>query len=231
MSLKILALIFIASFSSVLSDPLLRNHFDDAIVDFLENFKENMSTRWPELNIPSLDPFEVGDINLRLEDKGTMIVGSLTNVTINGLSEFVIDSVISNELKLWTKVNLSLPLMDIQGHYDMEGTIGLFIPCFGNGHFMWDNIDTRLFTYLDFGVVDGSYIGVVDLDMEMVVTSNEVYFENLNGGGELGDLINDMINKSGTDFMNMMNKRFLDKISGLLKTRINEIIQNMNNLK
>ena len=40
--------------------------------------------------------------------------------------------------------------------------------------FRWDNLDTRIFIYLNFGVVDGSYIGVVDIDMEMVVTSTDV---------------------------------------------------------
>lgn len=60
--------------------------------------------------------------------------GSLTNLTINQLSTFTIESVHSNLLFLTVDVSLGLPMLDFAGSYDVGGAIDV-LPIYGSGPF------------------------------------------------------------------------------------------------
>ena len=55
----------------------MRNEFEDAIIDSLENLKDQMVTGWPDEGIPPLDPLVLERVPIHIDHKGTRFVRNI----------------------------------------------------------------------------------------------------------------------------------------------------------
>ncbi|KAG7170308.1 putative hemolymph juvenile hormone binding protein JHBP-like 5, partial [Homarus americanus] len=192
------------------------NAIDDQIIKALESFREHMSSGWPELGIPVLDPLLLPEVDLNITAGNIDLKMNLSDVVINNLSNFTIDRVHSNLLFLKVDIDLGLAQLDVDGLYDILGTIGVF-PVFGEGPFLLDAFDLTFSVEVGLGRDEYDELGVTILTMY-------VDFENIMGGGDMADFVNGVLSSLAPDILQSLEEEYLPFLEEALKHEINTIL-------
>lgn len=93
--------------------------------------RSNLDNGMPLLNIPSLDPLLVSEINISLES-GLNVEAIFRNVTIRGFSKFRLRSVRCDALSDKFQMKIWIPELIINADYDIKGKV-MMLPIKGNG--------------------------------------------------------------------------------------------------
>ncbi|XP_063224227.1 uncharacterized protein LOC134532028 [Bacillus rossius redtenbacheri] len=72
---------------------LQRSGLDDKLKAIIEGFRQNMTQPMPSLGLPALDPFAMDQLPVNLSLNGIRATGVLRDLTVAGLSSFVLDRV------------------------------------------------------------------------------------------------------------------------------------------
>ncbi|XP_042219802.1 uncharacterized protein LOC121864710 [Homarus americanus] len=199
------------------------NAIDDQIIKALESFREHMSSGWPELGIPVLDPLLLPEVDLNITAGNIDLKMNLSDVVINNLSNFTIDRVHSNLLFLKVDIDLGLAQLDVDGLYDILGTIGVF-PVFGEGPFLLDAFDLTFSVEVGLGRDEYDELGVTILTMYVDLNTTEVDFENIMGGGDMADFVNGVLSSLAPDILQSLEEEYLPFLEEALKHEINTIL-------
>ncbi|CAH1382301.1 unnamed protein product, partial [Tenebrio molitor] len=151
---------------------------------------------FPEVNIPTVDPLEVPEINI--EGSGRVAVNQhFSNVKIFGLSTVKVDKFEFDFDKKTLVVESTFPELRMPGNYKVDGTILLF-PVKGEGTGQTTMINLHVKSVLDYEEVKKkgkTYIKFVKSEMKMIPGKIHFNFDNLfNGDKTLGDNINQVLN-------------------------------------
>ncbi|XP_050727840.1 uncharacterized protein LOC127004331 isoform X2 [Eriocheir sinensis] len=201
-----------------------RNILDDQIVMALESLRDHMSEGWPELGVPPLDPLTLGHVNIDIHNNGTTVKGALAEVTMNGLSTFNIDLVHSSPLQVKVEIGLGIPILDIAGNYNFTGQSGVF-PIFGVGPFWLDALNVTISAMVDLGQTEEGVFGVTVLELDITCPTTDIHFENIMGGGEMADFVNDLLSAMGPDFLQAIEDEYMPWLEEALIHEINQILQ------
>ncbi|KAK8733727.1 hypothetical protein OTU49_006454, partial [Cherax quadricarinatus] len=199
------------------------NVIDDKIVEALENFRSNMSSGWPDLGIPPLDPLFLSTVDLNITSDDTHVFGTLTEVSINNLSNFNIDLVHSTLIYLRVQVELGYQGVEIDGHYDLQGQLGVF-PIYGSGPFRLDALNSSLNIEVALGVDEFDELGVTELTIYFDCNTTEVDFEGIMGGGDMGDFVNGVLSSLAPDILRSLEVEYMPWLEDALKHEINTIL-------
>ncbi|XP_063594873.1 uncharacterized protein LOC134771847 [Penaeus indicus] len=202
--------------------PAVRNVIDDQIIAALENFRAHMLDGWPELGIPPLDPMLLPEVNINVTSGTTHLHGFLTNLTINQLSTFTIDTVHSNILFFTVDVSLGLPMLDFAGSYDVGGAIDV-LPIYGTGPFWMDAFGLKMSIAIKLGETEVGF-GVSNLDLSFDVNSTDIHFENIMGGGDMEDFVNGVLSSLGPDILKELEKVYVPWLEEALRKEINDVL-------
>jgi len=201
---------------------------EDRLRELLEEFRKLIVRGIPEFNIPILDPLHVDKIDFNIAHESAKINGSVEDVTVKHISKFTIDkqkfTVLSNlEFKL--DLNLTFPLLVINGFYELDGAIGDMFTVFGNGRFWLHLIDFKVGTS---AIVKFKYPGlrVTALNVDLKLKKLENNFENFMGDKEMGELFNKAISRMAPEALDILWPDIKQPIERQILKYINHILDN-----
>ncbi|XP_068086548.1 uncharacterized protein [Anabrus simplex] len=188
--------------------------YGDKIKALLEEFKKNMNK--PQYGLPALDPLEITHLDLNINEQIATVKGALDDFKMLKLSTFVVESVDLDVFGLKLTFNISLASLDISGAYDIDGTIqGDLLHIYGKGPF-----DVKLGDLWASGVIlIGSnhsfiYLKQIDLDYHLGLFKTDI--AGLMGGGELSDVLNQVID----EFILTAAEKYKPEVAGVISDLI-----------
>merc|ERR1711990_1045317 len=204
-----------------LRDPAI----DEYIAAILELLKTQMPTGIPDLGIPPLDPFEVPHFDIDPIQVSDPVPINI-NITID---DFVIKNLATFETQLahldleGLGLELNLTLADLRGDatYSLDGTaLGIF-PIYGDG---------PMFLEL-FGVTLHAKAAVlINADGFVEITENDiaVHLDNLVGGGNFGETINNILNLLGPMIWDLVKGYLFPFLDEILLKVLNDALAGCN---
>ncbi|XP_043274348.1 protein takeout [Venturia canescens] len=179
------------------NDPEL----DACITGSVDHLRPYLVEGVPEYNLPSLEPLVLEHL---VVSEGQGIKLTATEIKAYGASNFIVKKVESDMANLHYNVDIELPHLYIEGHYEIDGRLlllqvtgsgplhGNFTECLGQVNF-----DAELY---DEGGED--HFRVKTFDMKITVGQGNLQLDNLFGGEKvLGDVVNNAINANFDAFV------------------------------
>lgn len=183
----------------------------------LENLKKEMPKGFPELGIPPLDPLNIPFIDVpRIKEGIADVKLKMQNLNLNGLSTFRVDKAKGDLSNLGIELEIFIPHLDGKAIYDLDGKVFIF-PLFGKGNAMLQVNDLKIKGKAAIGIQNMKQVQLTDFQADVSFSQVQIYLENIVGGGNLGDLVNTLLN--------MLGKLVYDKLKGVILPEINRIIK------
>jgi len=205
--------------------PGFRDEFDDNLKRFIDTVVRDLIINGaPDLGLPVLDPLKVDHLDIDLSQETLVVAGSVDNVVVTGASNFKVEDAKADLTSLVTKIDISLDAARLAGeHYVLEGDLfdGL-LEIFGEGSFVADLYQLTLNITLELAIKPDQTIEVKNLVLDAAVGSAKVNFENLLGGGVLGDIANDFISEELPNLVESNKGPILLEVAALIKDIANE---------
>jgi len=195
--------------------------------ELMEWFRVAVTEGDPDIDLPPLDPYYIDYQKIDIEESFMTAVLELNDTTAVGLAQYIVTNV---ETDLETqRIDMTMTLHEflMDGMYDLDGTAWHILPLFGNGSFELNLTDITFRWAADIVTVpveENKHIFQLEnLEMNMDFENISVYFENLLGGGDLGDMANEIINSFG--------KHIYDQVGPELNEKVRDAIQRFANDK
>lgn len=207
--------------------------YDDSINQFiratLENFRGQMSSGMPDLGVPVLEPLSIPRINEHIVEGPAAITVVVDQLKVSDLSTFTINSMDVNLQDLRLQFNLHLPQVTANGVYALDGKVFNFVPLYGKG-----NCKVKV-AELDIGASaaltitpTGSLQVTNDFDLSFGFGGIFVNFENLMGGGNLGNVVNGVVNALGKPLFDKFQPVIKKELKKALLGEINKALSGVN---
>ncbi|XP_049855664.1 uncharacterized protein LOC126336202 [Schistocerca gregaria] len=190
-----------------------RNAIDDAIIQLLEELRSII----PE-------PVSISHVDVDLQSSILELTGAFDNVTINGLTSYVINSVNNDLDNLQANFSVGIPEINFAGQYNLEGSAGSIVGLYGEGPFTLLVQDFQTSGTVHIGTADGSSnsaVSITAMEVSFSVAVFRVNFENLNGGGLVGDLLNELISDLAPEFIALNQEQLGDLVEQIVRDLVN----------
>lgn len=190
---------------------------------FLEKFRGRMYYGIPQLGIPVLEPFRLDEIDI---DTDNPEIGNLSlviqDLEVHRLSTFVVDRAKLSLIGPTISVNITVPQIYAEGHYNISGIVGDMFPLYGAGSFHATIYQFRLYANVVLGYSRGMYIKKLDLDFTL--DSINIKLENFMGGDDIGRLMNQVFQDLTPEAVDIIKPEILPVIQDYIGGRANDTI-------
>lgn len=112
------------------------------------------------------------------------------NVTISGLSTFVVDRARLSLLGPTIAVNLTIPTVIVDGYYNISGILGDTFELHGSGPFAATASDFKIFFMTVLGYSRGMYLKSFDLDFS--IRDVKIRMVNFMGNSKYSSVMNEV---------------------------------------
>merc|ERR1711868_247606 len=228
MKLVTLLLCF-ALFAASSGQPLVGDLVDDFLKQILDLIKQVMPDGIPELGIPPLDPFEVPPIDdIHLHEDWISADIALKNLIVKNLSTFETEIAHLELEELSLELELAIPLLRGDAMYNLTGIIlGLF-PLYGDGPMWLEVYDLDIHAKAAVIINEEGYLQITQMDLGANFTDIKLHLDNILGGDNLGDSINNLLNLLGGFIWDVVEQFLFPFLNDFLKTLINEALDGCN---
>jgi len=195
------------------------NNYIKAILD---NIKTQMPVGIPSLKIPVLEPLSIPNLNIDINQNAAKIKLKLDSTKVTGLSKFTTTSVAADLQHL--KLNLKLNLHDIEAksHYDVNGKVIIF-PIYGNGRAFVKARNVQVGASAAITTNSEGYLQLNHFKMDPITFDKvDLLLENILGGGNLGNVVNTILNIMGKTIFDKFSKNISKELNSILLKEINK---------
>ena len=196
--------------------------------EILKKFKEVMKTGIPGV-MPVLDPLNVGTFNFSVDEKLIQAKANLADVVVVGLSTFDVPKVDVDPKNLKASAVITMKDLGCSGQYKLNGTAVYVVPINGHGGFSMNADAVKATISLQLHMVNENKLGI-KVDVEEIsfdASSLKVHFDNLEGGGDLGKLLNEILNVFALKIFHMIEPLLAGKVKTALQEFINDLLKNV----
>ncbi|XP_057317906.1 uncharacterized protein LOC130662938 [Microplitis mediator] len=192
----------------------------------LEKFRARMPHGFPELDIPVLEPLQLREIYLETHNPE---IGDLNifvdNVTISGLSTFVVDRARLSLIGPTIAVNLTIPTVIVDGYYNISGILGNTFELHGSGPFAATARDFRIFFETVLGYSRGMYMKSFDLDFS--IRDVKIRLDNFMGHTKFSSVMNEVFEELTPRGIEIIKPEILPDIQDFIAARVNDTIYHL----
>lgn len=194
--------------------------------EVLLNLKNQMTVGIPELQVPVLEPLDLGSFTVAIKDKSRYdLVSNFSNMHLDGLSTFDLNNLKVDLAHLKVQFELKFKFMNISGRYNMNGTVLHLLPVFGTGNceFNATKVEIDVSSGLEKQsngklLVKGT---VLDVDFEDIA----VHFHGLLGGGLASGAANGVLAAFSPSVADKAKPKIADKLAATLEKVLNKKLQ------
>ncbi|PAA59740.1 hypothetical protein BOX15_Mlig021288g1 [Macrostomum lignano] len=187
----------------------------------LENLKEEMPNGIPDLNIPPLEPLHLPEIYADIEEGMAKVRLHMLDLLIEGLSGFVVREVKGDLNTMSFSLDLFLPEITGQSYYDMDGKVLIF-PLYGRGMAGLKVNDLHFKGTARIVIKDMESIQLDHFNIHVEFSQIQIYLENIVGGGNLGNVVNTLLNMLGKLLYDKFRDQILPPLNNIIKNALNE---------
>lgn len=110
----------------------------DCVWYILEDIRIKLHQGFPFEDVPPLDPFKIPLIPIKTSDGSNMnVVGDFQNVSFTGLTGYVSEAINFDPSASTKTIRIVFPTMQLDGVYNLTGTVLHIVPVVGNGDFVF----------------------------------------------------------------------------------------------
>jgi len=182
----------------------------------LQNVKGQMTTGIPDLKVPVLDPLSVPKISEHVREGVADIKILVDNLKINGMSKFETQKVDADLQNLRLTLSLFVPRVAGNAVYDLDGKIFSIIPVYGKGKATVQLVDLVASGSAALTITTDGHLQATEFDVNPSFGGIAVNLENILGGGNLGQVVNGVVN--------MLGKTLFDKFQPEIRKALNKLI-------
>lgn len=192
----------------------------------VEKFRARMPYGIPELDIPPLEPLELDEVQININNPefGTMSL-MIEDLIVHNLSTFVTNKAKLSLLGPTITLNITIPKIYAEGYYNISGILGGMVNLHGAGSFKADIYDFMLYVNTVLGYSRGAYLKTFDLDFWL--TSMHVSLENFMGDEELAKVMSKVFQDLTPKVVDIIKPDVLPGIRDDIGGRINETIHHL----
>uniref|UniRef100_A0A4Y0BRV8 Hemolymph juvenile hormone binding protein n=1 Tax=Anopheles funestus TaxID=62324 RepID=A0A4Y0BRV8_ANOFN len=173
--------------------PDQRATLDEALAQLLENIRELLRTGDPERGIPVMAPLQTDQLDVDLSLGGLLdFTAILRNLFVDGLDRFQ-GTLTLNVIQMEFRYDFLFPDVVARGQYDANGRLFGLIPVFGLGNFNVAPRDLRIQGTALLRQLPSGYLHMPELKANVRLGSLQNNIEGMLLGGELSDLLNEVI--------------------------------------
>eukprot|EP00091_Calanus_sinicus_P011461 TRINITY_DN2597_c0_g1_i14.p1 TRINITY_DN2597_c0_g1~~TRINITY_DN2597_c0_g1_i14.p1 ORF type:complete len:254 (-),score=101.37 TRINITY_DN2597_c0_g1_i14:40-801(-) len=205
------------------------DNLDAYLKEILELLKAQMPAGIPDLGIPPLDPFEVPHFDIDpIEEDIIKATIEINNLVIKNLATF--ETKIAHLDLEALSLELELTIADLRGDadYKLDGTIASILPLYGEGP-MWLEI-YGLDVYAKAAVLINAegFVEITEIDLTADLTDIKMHLDNLLGGGNFGESINNLLNVVGGYIWDQVKDLLFPLLDEVLLKVINDALKGCN---
>ncbi|XP_011306404.1 uncharacterized protein [Fopius arisanus] len=221
--------------SLIMNTALMTSNYIDSAasigLDFklrrlLEKFRTRMTHGFAEFGIPILEPLqldgvyyethnpEIGELKLLLD-----------NLTISGVSSFVVDRARLSLIGPSIAMNLTFPKLYLEGDYKLGGVLGDMFKIHGAGPVTSAITDLKIYFATVLGYSRGMYLKSFDMDFD--IGHIEMYLGNLMGDEKIGKVMNEVIQDVLPQALEIMKPDIVPRIQDFIASRVNNTIYHL----
>lgn len=214
-------LLVLLTFPSSRADDSLDNY----IRAVLEQFKSQMTTGIPDLGIPILDPFAVPHFDIPHISEGIAEVDiTLDDLVITNLSTFETSIVHADTTALSLELGLAIEKLRGDAIYSIDGVIASLFPIYGDGPMWLELYKVVLNGHASLTLTADGYIQVAEMTLDADMESIKMHMDNLLGPGNLGEVLNEIINLMGKTIWDLFKGDLFNLLNTTLKDLLNDAL-------
>ncbi|XP_054708722.1 uncharacterized protein LOC129218468 [Uloborus diversus] len=222
-SLLIVCFFLLGTFSvidCVQHDPDLEKY----LLEVIDNFRNQMKEGIPEVNIPVLDPLQLEDLNLDVQENLATMNLKIHQLQVLHLSKFNVTNLKPDLENFYLDLNLTLPELMVNGNYSVNGRLVKIFPIYGQGKFELNASKIHVFGMGQLGFAEDS-LEMRLLKLNLQWESLSLFMENFLGGGNFSETLQRVITGVGKDVFERYKPIILEKLEQALTNIINEKLQ------
>uniref|UniRef100_A0A8D8XRF2 Circadian clock-controlled protein n=1 Tax=Cacopsylla melanoneura TaxID=428564 RepID=A0A8D8XRF2_9HEMI len=144
----ILALVEISSISgrklpSYIQSCKRTENINECAMKMVAAARPHLAKGIPKIKVPAMEPLIINELQVNRNNDNLQLKLKLKNVTVYGPSHFIINKININLPKLTMDLSITLPYLDINTEYDVDGRI-LVVPLKGTGIFKGNITNTKI---------------------------------------------------------------------------------------
>ncbi|XP_076683719.1 uncharacterized protein LOC143376855 isoform X2 [Andrena cerasifolii] len=192
----------------------------------LEKFRGRMRYGIPELGIPPLEPFQLDEIDIDIDNPEIGNVSLvIENLEVHNLSTFVINKAKLSLVGPTITANITIPHVHARGYYNISGMVGDMLDLHGDGPFKADIYDFELYVHTVLGFSRGVYLKTFDLDFSL--RTIDLGLENFMGDDELSRIMSKVFQDLTPKVLDIIKPDVLPGIQDYIAGRVNETIHHL----
>lgn len=190
--------------------------------EVLSNLKAHMKDGIPALGIPPLDPLNVGSFSFKEDSSLMKFKARFQGIVITGLSTITFPKLEfeGNEFKLVVAANVTN--LKATGKYSLEGTAASIVPLKGDGDMSAEAEAVTMHISISLTNTDLFKANIDVSDVKYDIGSIKVDLENLEGGGDLGRVLNKILNLLGQKIFDYVEPSISHVVEDALQNLIND---------
>jgi len=201
------------------------DNLDAYLRQILELLKAQMPGGIPDLGIPPLDPLQVPHFDIPpIEEDIVKVTIEIDNLVITNLATF--ETKIAHLDIEDLSLELELTLADLRGDadYKLDGTIASIFPLYGEGPMMLEIFGLDLYAKAGLLINTEGFIEVTQMDITADFTDIKIHLDNLLGGGNFGESINNLLNVMGVYIWDQLKDLLFPLLDEVLLKVINDAL-------
>ncbi|XP_035208656.1 uncharacterized protein LOC118183288 [Stegodyphus dumicola] len=210
-------------------DPDLEKYLREA----LENFREQMKSGIPSINMPVLDPLHLQNLDINVHENLATMTLKIKEITVTDLSTFQVPHIYPDLESFFLEVNLTLPQVSSWGKYYLDGKLLKIFPLRGDGNFKINLTVAEIGGVGQLKFVNKTLL-MQKLELDLTWKKLDIFLENFLGGGKFAEVLQRMLPAVGKsvfdnfkpDILRMMNTALMDAVNKeLKKPEVKKIIE------
>ncbi len=195
----------------------------------LQNLKAHMKDGIPPLGIPPLDPLSVGSFSFSEKESYVDVKASFQDVVVTGLSTIDFPKLSFDDTQLKVSATTTLANLKGTGKYKLDGTAVYIVPLTGDGDMTVEAEAVTMtisMTVSTFNIAKLTAKVTVE-DISFAVGSIKLNLTNLEGGGDLGSVLNEILNLLGKKIFDAAEPAISHALESALQSIINEELKKL----
>ncbi|XP_055294865.1 circadian clock-controlled protein daywake-like [Sitodiplosis mosellana] len=167
------------------------------MITSIETLRPKLVTGIPDLNIPSIEPMDIGNLLVSEATQSNGLRITAKNIRAFGASTFKIKSLEVVEYGQIYNAEVFFPKLEVEGTYEVNGQV-LLLPIRGTGPFKGNFTDSTGSVRMQFARKENSdLVTMKKFVIKIKVGKGKVRLFNLfNGDKALGDAVNGVLNEN-----------------------------------
>ena len=206
--------------------------FDHFLTAILNNLKDHVKEGIPALGVPALDPLSIGSFGFSEKDEAYVDVeASFEDVVLTGLSTINFTNLSFDDKEFKVSAAATVTNLKGTGDYKLDGTAVKIVPLKGDGDVTVeiDNINMTISLAVTTFDLSDLTVKVTVSGISFEVGTITVNLANLEGGGELGKVLNQILNLLGKKIFDATEPYISDALKSALQNLINDELKELHN--